>query len=177
MVRVFLALGALLLTTTASASLAVALDLRALVQRSDAVVVARVTAQQSRWDGGRIVTDVLVEVVETLDGDARPGEQLQVVRFGGSVGDLGMRIEGEPTFEDGRQYLLFLRRWRGLHRPVGMSQGVMPVQEGSGTPMVQPGGAGLSLVTGPGGRPAFGALRGPRSLDTLRAQIRALASE
>ncbi len=175
--RVSAILSALLLTSAASASLAVALDLEALVHQSDAIVVGRVVAQQSRWDGDRIVTDVLVEVAETLHGTSPPDRMLQVVRLGGSIGELGMRVEGEPNFEGGGQYLLFLRRWRGLYRPVGMSQGVMRVRVEGGAPMVQPGGSGLSLVTRPGGPPAFGALRGPRPLESLRERIRALASD
>ncbi len=167
-------LAVLALNAPAAASFAVALDLEALVGRADQVVVGRVLAQQPRWDGGRIVTDILIEVDEVFAGDAAVGTVLQLVRFGGAIGELGMRIEGEPSFEDGASYVLFLRQWRGLYRPVGMSQGVLPIEEEDGAPMVQPGGAGLALVTRPGGTRAFGALRGPRPLSSLRERIRAL---
>ncbi|MEM9067232.1 MAG: hypothetical protein AAGE52_01960 [Myxococcota bacterium] len=149
-----------------------------LVERADQVVVARVSAQQARWDGDQIVTDVLLEVEDAVHGSASTGDTLMLVRLGGAIDDLGMRVEGEPSFNDGNRYLVFLREWRGMYRPVGMSQGVMRVQEqADGTRIVEPGGAGLSLVTRPGGPPALGALWRPRTLSSVRDQIRRLARE
>lgn len=148
----------------------------ALVSRSDQVVVARVTAQQARWEGERIVTDVLLDIEESVHGDATAGGQLMVVRLGGAIGELGMRVEGEPGFEDGGRYLLFLRNWQGNYRPVGMSQGVMRIREAAdGTAIVQPGGVGLSLVSRPGGPAALGALWRPRALQSVTRQVRTLA--
>jgi hypothetical protein len=86
-----------------------------------------------------------------------------------------MHVEGEPHLEIGQRYLLFLARSpAGTLRPVGMSQGVMPVQDRAGERVVMPGGGGLALVQpGPGGRlaPAPGALLYPEPYVDVRARV------
>lgn len=162
---------------TARATLAEALDLETLVARSDEIVVARVVERRSRWLGERIVTDVVLEISEVAKGDVSEGERLEVLVFGGAVGELGMRISGEAVLEPSHEYLLFLRRWNDTRRPVGMAQGALPVQRAGREPVVQPGGAGLSLVRrGSGGAltHAEPALSAPRPLPELLDAIRAL---
>lgn len=128
----------------AEATITQALSLRELVGRADHIVLATCVDRQTRRDGiRRIVTDHTVTVEDAVDGHSRVGEALIMRRLGGSVGDVAMRIEGEPTLALGEHYLLFLSRSEaGNLRPVGMSQGVMRVRE----EMVEPGGGGLSLV-------------------------------
>lgn len=139
--------GALLSPTPARATLAEALSLETLVDRSDEIVVARVLSKRSRWQGERIVTDVLLEVSEVAKGELSEGQRFEVLLLGGAVGELGMRVSGEAGLEPSHEYLLFLRRWNGTRRPVGMAQGALPVVRRSGAePLVQPGGTGLSLV-------------------------------
>ena len=176
---------ALALAAGASASLVAALDMRQLVERADRVAVVQVVAQATQQDDrSRIVTDVTLEVLEPLAGGAASGERFTLVRLGGAVGDVGMRVEGEPGFQDGARYLVFARRWRGegaaaLYRPVGMSQGVMRVQQQNGQDVVLPGGAGLALVQPVGGRlqAAPAAITAPRTLDAVLGEIRALLGE
>jgi hypothetical protein len=142
-----LALTATLATPRAArATLMEALDLATLVDRSDDVVVARAVRKSSRWMGERIVTDVVLEISEVAKGDRSEGEALQVLLLGGAVGELGMRVAGEAGLEPGHEYLLFLRRWNGTSRPVGMAQGALPVQRSGGEVLVQPAGGDLSLV-------------------------------
>ena len=166
----------------AAATVMVALGMGELVSRADEVFVGSVVSQRARWDDrGRIVTDVTFSVDESAKGAVRAGGTITIVRIGGAIGDLGMRIEGEPMFDDGERALVFARRVggpRGVLRPVGMSQGVMPVRQGAGGVMVHPGGAGLSLtqqVTGGALLPAPAALVAPRPLEAVMADIRALA--
>ncbi len=162
--------ASLVVAGVAHATTMVALDMEGLVQRSDVIAVARVVDQQARWgDEGRILTDVLLEVEQPLQGDVPAGEQFIMVRLGGSIGDLGMRIAGEPAFENGERYLVFGRHWEGFYRPVGMSQGVMRV-DGE---RVLPGGGGLSLVR-PNGSPALGPMWRPRALDAVLRDVRQL---
>src|SRR5688572_9727328 len=60
----------LLWASPGSATLVEALDLQTLVHEAEQVVLARVIGQQSRWDErGRIVTDVTLQVEETIKGD------------------------------------------------------------------------------------------------------------
>jgi len=158
-----------------SASVTEALDLIQLVRESDAVLVGRATRSESKWDSRRrIVTDVTVEVERTMKGDATEGEHLVLRQLGGSIGELGMRVAGEPQLAVGDRAVLFGRRATGTHlRPVGMSQGVLPVRVEAGVDMVHPGGAGLALVRRVQGQviTAPPALIQPRPLGEVVAEI------
>ncbi|MCC7538127.1 MAG: hypothetical protein IT379_18010 [Deltaproteobacteria bacterium] len=149
----------------ASASVVLALDLDELVAQSDEIVVAEVLSQSASWVGRRIETDVRLRVDETVFGSSRRGNVIVVRRIGGNVGEIGMRVEGEPTFVVGQRTLLFLRRAYGILRVVGMSQGAMRIEPGT-PPIVHPGGAGLALVR----RSATGAMEDvdPASLPQSR---------
>jgi hypothetical protein len=177
---VLLGLCALGAASRASASLVLALDLPTLVARASHIVVARVESQRARYDArGRIVTDVTLRVDESLVGPARAGDRLVLERFGGAIGELGMRIEGEPLFADGARVLVFAapaasgaRRLR----PVGMAQGVMrvepPTVPGS-EDRILPGGEGLALVRPEQGRLVASepAIAAPRPLGEVRDAI------
>jgi hypothetical protein len=171
---------ALAVALPAAASVMLALDLPTLVARASEIAVVRVESQRARWDGrGRIVTDVSLRVEETLKGTAQPGELLTLERFGGALGDLGMRVEGEPTFADGARVLVFAvpSVANPAHfRPVGMAQGVMPVRERAapnGDDLVLPGGEGLALMQRVNGALVASppALASPRSLTEVRDAI------
>lgn len=161
-----------------------AMDLRALVGASDHVVVGTVVSVESRYDHlDRIVTDATVRVDERMLGAAPEGSTVLVRRLGGVLGDVGLRIEGEPSFLPGERVLLFARTIASerLLRPVGMSQGVLPIQrDEAGAEMVMPGGEGLSLVQRGGDgrlRAAPGALLSPEPVDALLARVRDLVAE
>lgn len=165
----------------AAASVTLALDLRELVERSDRVVVGSVLRQEARWDARRrIVTDVTVEVEQTMKGE--PAREIVVRRLGGAIGELGMRVEGEPDFTDGQRAVLFARRLgSGALRPVGMGQGVLPIDvRPDGIERVLPNAAGLSLVERlPGNTfaPAPPAILHPRPLSDVLAEIRRIVEE
>lgn len=183
MTRWLLALAALaaavFVVAPAFATTIEALDMRALVERSDRVLLGTVVRQEARWDDRhRIVTDVTVRVEDAMKGDAAVGHEVVVRCLGGAIGDLGMHIEGEPSFEDGDRAIVFGRAIRGAAyvRPVGMSQGVLPIRTLEGREMVLPGGRGLALVSrAQGGRllAAPAALLAPRPLPDVVAEIRA----
>jgi hypothetical protein len=125
------------------------LDFKQLVAKSDYIVVATVRGQTSRWNKhGRIVTDVALEVQETLKGEVAEGERLSVTNLGGTVGDIAMRVEGSPQFVSGATMLVFLREVPSLGelRVVGMSQGVLYFSDGPYGKIILPGGQGLALV-------------------------------
>lgn len=162
----------------AHATISQALSLDELVDQADHVVLATcVDARASRDGRRRIVTDFTLRVEESMKGDAASGASLTLRRLGGAIGDLGMQIAGEPHLEVGRRYLVFLRTLsdgRTL-RPVGMSQGVMPVHEdATGELTVQPGGDGMALVQrAAGGQlvPAPAALIHPEPYPLVRGRV------
>jgi hypothetical protein len=177
--RIFPVVAAALLIALAAlpvaGSVTEALSLRELVAQADRVAVVRAVHEEARWQRGRIVTDVTLRVETPMMG-AREGEEIVVRRLGGAIGDVGMRVEGEPAFTIGERSVVFARNVRGVLRPVGMSQGVLPIALEAGRPMVLPGGAGLSLVQRtPSARfvPAPAALAHPRPLDDVLDEIRA----
>lgn len=173
-------LGAMVFCATAStagASLVAALDMETLVQRADRIGVVRVVGQASRYDDRqRIVTDVMLETEEGVAG-LEAGQRFELVVIGGDIGDLGMRIAGEPSFRTGERALVFVRRWGARWRPVGMSQGAMPISRIAGHDLVSPGGAGLALVRRErDGRlsHASGALERPTALPAVLDRVRSL---
>jgi len=173
----------------ASATILRELGLGELVRQADRVVVARVEARVSRWEGGRIVTDVTLRVEETAKGDARVGERVVVTTMGGSVDGIGMTVVGEAAFVKGETALVFLTAldatWAGVRawEVVGMAQGRMPVTVDAATGLRQVradlAGASLlvkdrrgkSVVTA-----AVGARLRPRPLTDVVAEVRALVS-
>ncbi len=169
-------------TPAAHATLVQALDLAELVQEAEHVVVARVIRQHSLFDAqGRIVTDVLMQVESVEKGSLTPGESVTVRRLGGEVDGLGMRIEGEPAFDDGERVLLFGAHARALSvlRPVGMSQGTMRVYEQDGEPWVMPDTSGLTLVRkqAQGTSVQRAVPETPRRLQEVLSEIRKLVAQ
>jgi len=163
--------------SAASATIIEAMSLDELVRGADAVaLVTCVDERALRDQRNRIVTDYELRLDEVMKGSAAPGSHLTMRRLGGIIGDLGMRVEGEPSMQPGQRYVVFLRRLPGGGplRPVGMSQGVMPVEETRGVLTVQPGAAGLSLVqrgAGGGLHPAPAALLHAESFERLRERV------
>jgi hypothetical protein len=160
------------------ASVVEALDLDQLAVGAADVVVADVVDLHPRWDERRrIVTDVRLRVREAMKGGARPGAVLTLVRLGGAIGDLGMRVEGEASFSPGERALVFaVPAEAGRVRALGLAQGVMPVVRGGapgGDDLVLPGGAGLSLVrrVGPHLQAMPPAVPVARPLAAVRADI------
>lgn len=169
-------LTVLMAAAPASATISQALSLRELVQHADHVVLATAVEERVLRDGrDRIVTDFTVRVEDVMKGDARIGARFEMRRLGGVIGDLGMRIEGEPHLEIGKRYVLFLTRTTDGHlRPVGMSQGVLPVEQRGRDTIVIPGGGGMSLVQRvQGGQlvPAPAALMHETPYSTLRGRV------
>ena len=160
-----------------------ALDLRELVRQADHVVAVTALSEVSHLDHlDRIVTDTTVRVDESFRGGAPVGATLVLRKLGGVLGDLGLHVEGEASVGPGERVLLFARAFPadGVVRPVGMSQGVLPIRRAAGLDAVLPGGSGLALVQrGADGalRPAPGALASPVPADEIFSRVRDLVIE
>lgn len=137
-------LGALLLTVAgASAALAATvapMDLRALTQRADVVVVARCTGVTTALDAlthrpGTFATFAIDEVVK---GGVLASE-VRVAIPGGEVDGRVLTIAGAPSFTAGRSAVLFLTAPRadGARGVMGFDQGSFEVESRAGGPAVR----------------------------------------
>jgi hypothetical protein len=117
----------------ASATTLLALDLEGLTKSSQVVVRGTVKNVSSRWtrDGGRIMTDAVIEVAETWKGTART--QVTVMQPGGEVGDVGQLVHGTVKFRPGDEVVVFLEGGRGTEHFLltGMVQGRFKVERSS----------------------------------------------
>jgi hypothetical protein len=153
-----------------------AIDFDTLVDEADDVVLARVIKHESLYDDrGRIVTDYQMQVERVEKGSSAPGAAIVVRRLGGTVGDRGMRIAGEPSFVDGETVLVFGTRGQKPYlRPVGMGQGTMRVFEQDGVRMARSDAEGMVLVKrGDTTTKARAAMPTPRKLEDVLADVRA----
>ncbi|BDG07000.1 hypothetical protein [Anaeromyxobacter paludicola] len=107
------ALG-VLLAVPALGAVAVQQSVESLARGSDAVVRGTVTKRSAHWEGGRIFTDVEVQVAEVWRG--RTPAKVTVSVPGGEVGKLGQWVPGAPSFADAEDVALFLTRGAGAGR-------------------------------------------------------------
>ena len=178
-------LATLITASSAHGSLVQALDLSELVAQSDRIVVGRVVlAEVFQRGDGSITTWYRVEVERELRSDAptRDEEPEVIVQvLGGQIGDLGMRVEGEPRFSVGERAVIFMREGNQLaFRPVGMAQGVMRIRMDEGAETVFQSREGLLLVRrGPDGllKRSPGALPRKERLDAFLDRVRTIVRQ
>src|SRR5689334_5284575 len=117
-----------LAVAVAHATTLLALDVPALTKGSSAVVRATVRSVDARWtkDGGRIMTDVVLEVSEPWKGT--PGKQVTVMQPGGVVGDVGQLVHGTAKFTVGEDVVVFLEPRGDRYLLTGMLQGKFRVE-------------------------------------------------
>ena len=111
------------------------LDTGRLINGADRIVVGQIGEGDSRWEGGRIVTDVRVDVSETVKGER--AQSITVTVPGGSIGGIGMRSSLAPSMTPGEKSLLFLRRAGDTHVVYGLRAGKWPVGSNNGDETVQ----------------------------------------
>ncbi|HQY63196.1 MAG: hypothetical protein IPF92_03640 [Myxococcales bacterium] len=110
----------------ASISFAVAYD--DMVTDSDAVAVVTALEHQSVWEENRIVTYTHLRVEEGIAGNLATGAETWVRTLGGSVGNIGQQVGGEPVFVQGKVSLIFARATKpGTVSVVARAQGQFPV--------------------------------------------------
>jgi len=175
-------LASLLFASPADGSIVQGLDLEELVSNADRIVLGRVLLSESfpRPDG-QIATWHRIEVKRELRGHAPDETEVIVETLGGQLGDLGMRVEGEPSFEVGERVIVFIRNGGPYtaFRPVGMGQGVMRVRMEQGVDTVTQNRDGLLLMRrGPKGRleRSPGALPHKERLDKLLLKLQDLVA-
>lgn len=120
------------LTTRAGATIARAIPLEVLAQRSEHILVGTPLESTCRFEdiGGkrRIVTDTRFAVEDPLAKSAPDASEVIVRTLGGVIGDLGELVHGEAELVLGERSVLFLRlRPDAIHQPTGMAQGHYPL--------------------------------------------------
>jgi hypothetical protein len=165
----------------ASASMVELLELETLVKEADQILLARVMRHWSHYDDrGRIVTDYQMQVERSEKGDAVPGSAVVVRKLGGVVDGIGMRVEGEPGYDDGETVLMFGSRGKRAYlRPIGMGQGAVRVFEQDGLRWARTDTQGMALIARGGDKAkARAAVSEPRKLDELLREVgRLVASQ
>ena len=161
---------ALVLPPSLVASVVIPATLDELAVEAAFIVHARVARVDARQAPGtlRVERVVTLAVVRALKGS--PGDTLQLVLPGGTLGRYRTVVPGIPEVAEGEEALLFLRPTpTGTAHLVGFSQGVLRVRidPSTGQRMVAP--AVGSEVTGPVVRGAPD--RGPQLLATIEARI------
>ncbi len=126
-----LLLLALLGVGVAQATTLLSLDVAGLTKSSTVIVRATVRSVASRWtkDGGRIMTDAVMDVSETWKGP--PSTELVVMQPGGIVGDVGQIVHGTVKFAPGDEVVVFLEPRGDRFLLTGMVQGRFKVERSS----------------------------------------------
>jgi len=176
-------LAALVVASPAEGSIVKGLELEELVAHADRIVLGRVLFSESfQRSDGTLGTWHRIGVERDVRGRAMDDSEVIVETMGGRIGEIGMRVEGEPSFAVGERVVVFIRGGGPYtaFRAVGMAQGVMRVRMEQGVETVSQSREGLMLVR----RNAQGRLeksRGalPRSerLDAFLSRVRALAEQ
>lgn len=166
---------ALLAGLPAAATTMLRIDLPELAQGSDTVVHGTVRRTESRWsaDKRRIVTDVEIEVTETLKGQA--GSTVLVVQPGGRVGDIGQIVHGLASFSEGEEVVVFLeRRGTSAFRVMGMAQGKYQIRRSAEdrSVLAVPESTGDSLLLDPSTRQPSAIAPKTLTLEELKAAIK-----
>lgn len=175
--------AALLAAGPAEASVVQALGLDDLVEQSDEILLGRVVFSESfQRSNGMIGTWHRIEVERSLRGGPPDEREVIVETLGGQLGDIAMRVEGEPSFSVGERVIVFGREGGSLQalRPIGMGQGVMRVRVEDGIDMVRQSHQGMMLMRRNGsGRleKSLGALPRGESLDTFLSRLQSLVDE
>lgn len=171
------------------ASSLVAMDLTALSQKADRILVGTVEKSEAHFlspNSKYIVTDVTVRSERNLLG-VPEGTTMVVRHLGGVVGELGQRVFGEASYRVGEQVLLFAAQRQGSFYTLGMAQGALHVyRDSSGIARVDTQLAGAELVNAnapalqsavPGQTPAAApTFVTGRPLDEVAAQVQALVA-
>jgi len=101
-----------------------------MIQKSTAIVRARVTGSQSSARGADIYTHFRLQVLETWKSSGRATTEVAVP--GGVAGGIRQIVTGAPELKPGQEYVLFLWTGRsGLTQVIGLSQGLFKVSEES----------------------------------------------
>lgn len=104
------------------------LDLKALTQKADDIVIGVCGKSKSRWHNKKIFTDTeIVPSASLKRGDTAP---LTVTHLGGVVGEpypLRMTVPRMPVFSEGERVVLFVYKGPRSNQALGLDQGKLTI--------------------------------------------------
>lgn len=110
----------------AGATIFIISDKAPLVMNADAIALGTVRAVTPHWEGHRIVSDIALDVEETVKGSLP--QQVVLVAPGGKVGDIVMRVVDGAQFHVGDRSIVFMSARGGVHRLMGLAAGKLDVR-------------------------------------------------
>jgi hypothetical protein len=181
--RLLTLLMGLFVASPADASIVQALELEELVASADRIVLGQVLFSECfQRPDGQLGTWYRIGVQRDIRGRAPDESEVIVETLGGQMGDVAMRVEGEPSFTVGERVLVFIRDGGPYtaFRPVGMGQGVMRVHMDQGVETVTQNREGLMLMRRNAQghlERSLGALPEKERLDALLARLRGIVEQ
>ena len=123
------AVTALVFAATATATTMIKLSLKDLAKKSDAIVLARVEDQVSRYEQNKeIYTYYTLRVLEPVKG-AKNEQTITIRQIGGIVDNIASVVPGTPRFRNGEEVVVFLTQKDATGYPwvMGLQQGKFSV--------------------------------------------------
>ncbi len=128
-----------------------------MVEKSTAIVRARILSSQGEMRNGSISTHYRVQVIESWKGSIAPGRETDLYVPGGLANGMRQSIPGAPVLDDGEEYVLFV--WAGAsgrNQIIGLSQGLFSlVRQEDGSMQVERPGAKEMMLDARTGRPVL----------------------
>jgi len=90
------------------------IGLERMTKESQVIVYGRVLSSYSVWEDKSIYTYTTLEIKELIKGEYR-SQKIVVKQMGGTVGYISQVVDGTPRLEIGKEYVLFLRDWKGAY--------------------------------------------------------------
>jgi hypothetical protein len=102
----------------AKGSIVQGLELHELVAHADRIILGRVLFSESfQLANGQLGTWHRIGVEREIRGRAPDEREVIVETLGGEMGDIAMRVEGEPSFRVGERVLVFVRDSSAMAAP------------------------------------------------------------
>lgn len=131
-----------------AASTVIKMDLKALVNASDLIVIGKVSKKKSFMEKGKILTSIVISPERILKGEV--DDKIEIIQYGGRTETLITVVPGMPVFSINEHVLLFLEKPEKSKSYVvtGLSQGKFKVANGPDgkTPFVVPTISDMLLI-------------------------------
>lgn len=116
-----------------SATVLLKMSVENLTEDSEAIIRGEVKEITCQWNEEKtlIYSKIRIKIKEGIKGKIED-EEIYIKQMGGVVGNIGQKIIGAPSFKEGEEVIVFLRRDRlqlNFFRVMGLCQGKFTVKE------------------------------------------------